>query len=100
MANRAFPQRVTGELLVSIPIVRAWRRWRRGFVGSYVQELAAMVQLLFAVSIAQKPVIANAMESTGENVEEESPNELFGRENHNFLFTVGAIVPPVELYLP
>jgi hypothetical protein len=44
---------VTGELLVSIPIVRAWRRWRRAFFGSYVQELAAMVQLLFAVSIAR-----------------------------------------------
>ena len=59
-----------------------------------------MVQLLFAVSIAQEPVIANAVESTGENVEEESPDELFGRENHNFLLTVVAVVPPVELDLP
>ena len=59
-----------------------------------------MVQLLFAVSIAQETVIANAVESTGENVEEESPNELFGRENHNFLLTVVAVVPPVELHLP
>jgi len=100
MANRAFPQRVTGELLVSIPIVRAGRRWRRGFVGSYVQELAAMVQLLFSVSIAQEPVIANAVESTGENVEEESPNELLGRESHDFLLIVVAVVPPLELDLP
>src|SRR5450631_1048294 len=84
MAKRAFPQRVTCELFVSITIVRAWRRWRRAFVGSYAQELAAIVQLLLAVSIAQKPAIANAVESTGENVKEESPNELFGRESPAF----------------
>ena len=59
-----------------------------------------MLQLLFAVSIAQEPVIANAVESTGENVEEESPNELFGRESHDFLLAVVAVVAPVELHLP
>jgi hypothetical protein len=58
-----------------------------------------MLQLLFAVSIAQEPVIANAVESTGENVEEESPNELLGRERHDFLLIVVAVVPPVELHL-
>ena len=55
-----------------------------------------MLQLLFAVSIAQEPVIANAVESTGENVEQESPNELLGRERHDFLLIVVAVVPPVE----
>lgn len=59
-----------------------------------------MLQLLFAVSIAQEPVIANAVESTGENVEEESPNELLGGESHDFLLIVVAVVPPVELDLP
>ncbi len=59
-----------------------------------------MLQLLFAVSIAQEPVIANAVESTGENVEEESPNELLGRESHDFLLIVVAVVSPVELDLP
>ena len=59
-----------------------------------------MLQLLFAVSIAQEPVIANAVESTGENVEEESPNELFGRESHDLLLIVVAVVAPVERDLP
>ena len=59
-----------------------------------------MLQVLFAVSIAQEPVIANAVESSGENVEEESPNELLGRESHDFLLIVVAVVPPVELDLP
>ena len=59
-----------------------------------------MLQLLFAVSIALEPVIANAVESTGENMEEESPDELLGRESHDFLLIVVAVVPPVELDLP
>ena len=59
-----------------------------------------MLQLFFAVSIAQEPVIANTVESTGENVEEESPNELLGGERHDFLLIVVAVVPPLELDLP
>src|SRR5712692_1108658 len=101
MAKRALPQRVTGELLVAITIVLVWLGWGRAWVGrSHAQELAAMLQLLFAVSIAQEPVIANAVESTGEKVEEESPDELLGRERHDFLLIVVAVVPPVELDLP
>src|SRR5271166_5349239 len=101
MANRAFPQRVTGELLVSITIVLAGLRLGRALVGrNHAQQLAAMLQLLFAVSIALEPVIANAVESTGENMEEESPDELLGREGHDFLLIVIAVVPPVELDLP
>src|SRR6266436_3655665 len=101
MANRAFPQRVTRELLVSITIVLAWLRLGRAFVGrSHAQQLAAMLQLLFAVSIAQESVIANAVESTGENVEEESPDELLRRESHSFLLIVVSVVPPVEFDLP
>jgi hypothetical protein len=37
-----------------------------------------MLQLLFAVSIAQKAVVADAVESIGENVEQESSDELLG----------------------
>ena len=58
-----------------------------------------MLQLLFAVSIALEPVIANAVESTGENVGEESPDELLRREGHGFLLIVITIVPPLELHL-
>jgi hypothetical protein len=56
MANRAFPQRVTGELLVAIPVVLVWLGLGRAWVGrSHAEELAAMLQLFFAVSIAQEP---------------------------------------------
>src|SRR5271169_2493012 len=100
MANWALPQRVPSQFLVSITIVLAGLRLGRALVGrSHAQELAAMLQFLFAVSIAQESVIANAVESTGENVEEESPDELLRREGHRFLLIVVTIVPPVELHL-
>lgn len=59
-----------------------------------------MIQLLFAVSIAQEPVIANAVESTGQNMEQESSDELLGRQRHSFLLIVVAVIPPLELDLP
>src|SRR5208337_492904 len=100
MSNCAFPQSGPGLFLVSLTIVLAGLRLGRAFVGrSHAQELAAMLQLLFAVSIAEEPVIANAVESTGENVEEESPDELLRRESHGFLLIVVTVVPPVELDL-
>jgi len=59
-----------------------------------------MLQLLFAVSIAQEPVIANAVEPTGENMEKESADELLGRESHALLLIVVSVIAPVELNLP
>jgi hypothetical protein len=51
MANWTFAQQVAGEPLVSITIVFGWLAWGGAFVGrSHVQELAAMIQLLLAVS--------------------------------------------------
>ena len=59
-----------------------------------------MRQLLFAASIAQEPIVADAMESRGEDVEEESPDELLGRERHDFRLIVVAVVAPVKCDLP
>src|SRR5713101_930363 len=101
MTNRAFPQRVPRELLVSITIVLAWLRLGRAFVArSHAQKLPAKLQLLFAVSIAQEAVIANAVEPTGENMEKESAHELLGRESHALLLIVVSVIAPVELNLP
>jgi hypothetical protein len=100
MANRTFAERVAGEPLVSITIVFAWLGLGRALIGrSHVQELAALLQLLLAVPIAQEAVIANAMESAGEDVEEESPDELLCREDHGFLLIVVSVVPPLEFHL-
>src|ERR1019366_2488883 len=77
MANGTFPQRAAREPLVSVTIV-LWcgglgrtLLWR-----SHAEKLAATLQLLFPVSIAEEPVVANAVEPTGENVEQKTPDEL------------------------
>ncbi len=58
-----------------------------------------MLQLLLAVSIAEEPVVANAVEPTRQNVEQESPDELVCREGHGFLLIVVAVVSPTKFHL-
>ncbi len=58
-----------------------------------------MLQLLLAVSIAEEPVVANAVEPTRQNVEQKSPDELVCREGHGFLLIVVAVVSPFKFHL-
>lgn len=58
-----------------------------------------MLQLLLAVSIAEEPVVANAMESTRQNVKQKSSDELIRREGHGFLLIVVAVVSPIKFHL-
>lgn len=51
-------------------------------------------------SLRYRSVVANTVESSGENVEEQSTDELLGRESHDFLLIVIAVVAPVEPDLP
>src|SRR5712691_1987680 len=82
MANGTFPQRTTREPFISITIVLWCRGLGRTLIWrSHTEKLTAMLQLLLAVAIAQKSVVANAMESPGQDVKQESPDELVGRES-------------------
>ncbi len=100
MANGTFPQRAAREPLISITIILLCRGLGRAFLWrSHAEKLAATLQLLLAVSIAEEPVVANAMEPTRENVEQKSPDELVRREGHGFLLIVVAVVSPVEFHL-
>jgi hypothetical protein len=100
MANGTFPKRAAGESLISITIVLLWRGLGRAFLWrSHAEKLAATLQLLLAVSIAEEPVVANAMESTRQNVEQKPPDELVRREGHGFLFVIVAVVSPVKFHL-
>src|SRR6516225_3497771 len=98
MANGAFPQRTARESLVSIAIVLRCRRDRRTFRSSHTEKLAALLQFLLATAIAEESVVANALEPAGQNVQEESPDELICREGHGLLLIVVAIVSPGEFY--
>ncbi len=58
-----------------------------------------MRQFLFTVSVAKEPIVADAMEATGQNMEQKSPDELLSREGHGFLLIVVAIVTPLEFHV-
>ena len=58
-----------------------------------------MPQLLFAVAIAEEPVVADAVEPAREDMKQESPDEFLGREGHGLLLIVVAIVSPVEFHM-
>jgi hypothetical protein len=65
MANGTFPQRAARESLVSIAIVLRCHWDRRSVTpSSDAEELAALLQLLLAMGIAEEPVVANAVEPT------------------------------------
>src|SRR6266481_2851723 len=100
MANRAFAQRTARKLLVSIRIVCRWRGLGRIETGrNHTKKPAAVRQLLFAVSIAKESIVANAMETTGQNMEQKSADEFLRHEGHRFLLIVVAIVTPAEFHV-
>ena len=100
MANRAFPQRAAREPLISVTIVLWWRGLDRAFLcRSHAQKLPATRQLHFPVSIAEEAVVADAVEPTGQNVKQESPDEFVRRKGHDFLLIVIAVVSPGKFHL-
>jgi hypothetical protein len=65
------------------------RRWN-------IQQLPAECQLLGAVTVGKKAVMANAVEPVGQGVEEKAPDELVGVQGHDLRLAVVAIILPVE----
>jgi hypothetical protein len=59
--------------------------------------MATESQFLPPVAIGQEAVVANALEALGQDMEQESTDELFGIQVHGFDLTAMAIVFPVEL---
>ena len=55
-----------------------------------------MRQLLPSVAIAKEAIIADALEPAGEDVKQETTDELLGGEGHHLLVVVVAIVLPTE----
>jgi hypothetical protein len=69
VADGAFPQRVARESLVSIPIVLHFHRNKGTFTWrSHVEKLAAPLQFLRAVAVAEETIVANAVEPTRQNM--------------------------------
>jgi hypothetical protein len=54
---------------------------------------------LLAVAVAHETVITDALKSLGQDMDEETPDELPGIERHHLLLALVAIVLPPEAYL-
>ena len=73
-------------------VTTIWR-WRRN-----VQQCTSGGQLGGAMSVAEQPVVADAMEAVRQHVQQEAPHELLGAERHGFVARVafGAVILPAE----
>ena len=48
------------------------------------------------MTIAEKTVMADAMKAVREGVQQETPDELVGRQGHDFALVVMAVIAPAE----
>jgi len=53
-------------------------------------------EFLFTVTVAEKAVIANPLESIREDVKQEPPDKLGGGQGHGLLQIIVAIILPIE----
>jgi len=94
VADGALAQRPSGQFLVEITIVGS-RLWGHG--GEFhSQQLAAKGELGFPVAMAQKAVVADALKTVRQDMEQEAANEFFGFQRHDFWLVVMPIIFPVE----
>ena len=76
---RTGPQGDPREGFVSVAIVWSWPRRGRAWLGHLrAKDLPAVGEVFFAVAISEQAVVANAVESCRQDVEEEAPDEFAG----------------------
>ena len=98
MAFRAFEQRAAGELLVKGPVIQGFHHGQRRCRNH--QECAAKRQVLRAGTVAQQPIVPNALQATGKHMEQESADELLGIKRHDLLTVMVPVILPAEGNLP
>jgi len=66
--------------------------------GDDVQQFARLCEMLPASGIGEQPVVANAVEAAGQNVQQEAAHELIGSECHRLVARLpgGAVVLAAE----
>src|SRR5260370_27081323 len=90
MTNRALTQRAASELFIAIPIILGFLRRRRA--GWHAQKLPAACQFLFSIPVAEEAIVADALETIGQHVQQETADELLRLQRHRLVLTIMAIV--------
>ena len=73
-------------------------RLRMSVGGYHSEQFAAASELLLAVAVTQKTIVANTFEAFGQDMDEETPNELPGVQRHYFLLASVAVILPSKAY--
>ena len=76
---------------------RLWRGLQRKRLAALSgEQCARQGQQLFAEAVRQQAVVADAHETPGQNVEEETAQELHSVEGHDTLLAAVGIIAPAE----
>ena len=98
VTDGTYPERRASELLIVIAIILLDLAF--GLGRRHMQQLATQGEFLLPIAIAEKAVVANALEAFGQDVKQESADELLGGERHRLVLAPVAIVLPAEVNLP
>src|SRR3954465_4737035 len=95
MADRTPMQRTAGQRLVAVARIgelgqHRHRRWRRR------QEPAAHGELGRPAPVAEQAVVTDALETVGQDVQQEAPEKLVGPKRHHLLTVMMPVVLPAE----
>src|SRR3989304_558695 len=96
LALWTLPQRTAGELFVTVAVVLLGRR--RGVRAGrlHAEQAAALVEFLLPIAISQEAIVANALESVRQDMEQETPDEFIGGQGHGFAPPAISIVLTLE----
>ncbi len=82
------------ELRWGIRSLLDWLGWGDAWLVCKAQEPPAQGELLSTLAIGEESVVSDSDESVGEDVEEESPEELDGVEDHGTPLVAISVVLP------
>src|SRR5437667_340410 len=71
-----------------------WRDWRDG--RRHAQQLTAKIQFFFSVTIAEKAIVTDPLESFRQDMNEKSPNEFLGGQGHDLSPIMVAVILPIK----
>jgi hypothetical protein len=87
-ATRAWFITATPSPPASIAAVPAIRRWTNEPDTERAVQFPASGQAFRAVAVSEETVVADALKRVRENMQQEAPQELIGRQGHHFLLVL------------
>ena len=96
LADRTLEQIAPSQLLIPLtkPELRWWSR------GGHAEQFSAAAQVLGPMPVAQKAVMANPLEAVGQDMQQEAPQKLVGRQRHQLLPVLVFVILVAEGDLP